>query len=515
MQTITSFLEQIDKHIIHTMNDHSLIGVGVGIVHSGETVYAKGFGLANTEQNRPVTPDTVFRIASITKTFTAIGLMQLWEQGKFDLDHPINDYLEWYRVQHTFSSAPAVQFRHMLTHTSGIGELSSWRDIFRPMLGLAVKPGEEVPPLWEYYPDGVTPEIYPQVKYAYSNQAYAILGQLVENISGIPFATYMREHIFEPLGMDFTGIDMTEQMWKNAAQGYSWHRGQVVEVPYLDITLRGAGAASSSVHDMCRYMLALLKSGDENQTSLLKPETLDLMMSPHYQIDERLPAMGLSFHLDKRYNYRIAYHNGGWHGFSSSMILVPELDVGIIVLANKTSGMVPALLAHNLAQEMTVGLSDDVPPTQEEILETPHLWSEICGFYGPEEGVNTNLRVWASLGGEVEVFIKDNHLMLRSLVGPLRKGVRLVPVDPSDPLMFEISPDKTIMWSSDFAVPTLKVVFKRDRQGKINRMAAGVDIFYKRPLSRSVQGRVLAGLGGFSLLGAIGLKHLLQKIRRR
>src|SRR3989337_3129245 len=148
-ETLDRVLAQADGLIIAAMNEHALAGLAVGIIHDGALVYAKGFGLADAKEQRPVTPDTVFRIGSISKTFTAIGLMQLWEQGKFQLDDQVNEYLRAFKVQHRDPQAPPVTFRHLLTHTAGIGE---WRHIsdlarFRTIFALGAKGGAAVPSL--------------------------------------------------------------------------------------------------------------------------------------------------------------------------------------------------------------------------------------------------------------------------------------------------------------------------------------------------------------------------------
>jgi len=134
-EVISGVLEEVDDLVISAMNVHTIPGVGVGIIRGGEPVYLRGFGLANLEDGKPVTPITIFRIGSISKIVTAVGLMQLWEQGKFGLDEPVNDYLKSYQVKELDRAAPPVTFRHMLTHTSGIGELRTYTDLLKPMVG--------------------------------------------------------------------------------------------------------------------------------------------------------------------------------------------------------------------------------------------------------------------------------------------------------------------------------------------------------------------------------------------
>jgi CubicO group peptidase (beta-lactamase class C family) len=135
-EAVERVLERADELIVEAMNERTTPGLGVGVVNGSQSVYVKGFGLADVERERLVTKQTVFRIGSITKTMTAIGLMQLWERDRFDLDDPVNEYLRGYEVKHHDPAAPPVTFRHMLTHTSGIGELRNVADLLRPVIGL-------------------------------------------------------------------------------------------------------------------------------------------------------------------------------------------------------------------------------------------------------------------------------------------------------------------------------------------------------------------------------------------
>lgn len=502
--TIDSVLTQADEIIVAAINEHALPGLAVGIVYGDELIYAKGFGLADTKEEKPVTPDTVFRIGSISKTFTAIGLMQLWEQGRFQLDDPVNDYLKAYRVQHADPNAPPVTFRHILTHTSGIGELRSFSDLlrFRSGFGLAVREGEPIPTLAEYYGGRLTPEVYPEVKWAYGNHAFATLGQLIEDISGEPFPEYMIEHVFEPLGMPHTDYRQSERVRDRLAQGYQFKRGKLTPVEYLEILLPGAGSMFSSVNDMGQYVAALLNGGANEHGAVLKPDTLQLMLEPHYQTDERLPAMGLAFWLENYDGHRIAGHGGGWYGFVSAMLLAPDDHLGVLVFTN-TTDQEPVTIAADLMRRLL-----DIPDPasrlpRPDILETPHLWPELCGFYGPAPGINTNVRIWIGFAGEVEVFVKGNHLAMRTLVGPLRKGIRLYPVDSSDPLAFQAVHEGQVQ----------SVVFKRNVIGRVDRLCAGFFTLYKRPLIESLRFKSMAGLGLLgSLIVAIGWRKLKTKI---
>ncbi|HSK85928.1 MAG TPA: serine hydrolase domain-containing protein, partial [Rubrobacter sp.] len=270
-ERLAEILERADEQVVGAMNEDAAPGMGVGIVRGAETIYAKGFGLADAERGRPVNPQTVFRIGigSISKTMTAVGLMQLWEQGLFGLDDPVNNQLKNYEVNRPDRAAPPVTIRHMLTHTAGIGEMRGLTDIFRPVIGLGAEPGKPVPTPAKYYPKGLRSVMPPGTKWAYSNHAYNTLGQLVEDISGEPFIEYMRRQVFEPLGMENTDYVLGDRVREALAQGYNFSRGRLRPADYLEIAVRGAGSVFSTVDDMCRYVAALLGGGTNQHGRVL------------------------------------------------------------------------------------------------------------------------------------------------------------------------------------------------------------------------------------------------------
>jgi len=498
-------LERADELIVEAMNERATPGAGVAVTSGSETVYVKGFGLADVERERPVTPKTVFRIGSISKTMTATGLMQLWERGRFGLDDPVNEYLRGYRVEHSEPAAPPVTFRQMLTHTAGIGELRKPTDLFRPVIGLGAKPDGPVPTTAEYYVKNLRPAVYPGTKWAYSNHAFNVLGQLVEDISGEPFDEYMRKNVFDPLGMGSTDYLRSERVRDELAQGYKFSRGRLKPVKYMEIVVRGAGSVFSSVEDMSRYTKALLGGGANEHGRVLQPETLELMMRPHYRLDERLPAIGLAFLLDEVDGHHIAGHDGGWPGFVSSMVLCPEEGLGIVAFVNASS---PA--AREVSQRLLRRMLDVPEPgsmlPRKGILESPHLWPELRGFYGPEGPININSRAYLVYAGELEIFVKDNHLAMRTLAGPFRKGLRLYPVDPTDPLAFE-----AVYENQQF-----RVAFERDAgSGRVEYLLLAFDRLRKRTRTGSLRFKAMAGLGAAGIVFATAAWQGFERFTRR
>ncbi len=494
--------EQVDKVVqeadgliqAHIKKLGPLAGLAVGMVHAGELVYTFNSGFADIKTRTPVTSDTVFRIMSISKTFTAVSLMQLWEQGEFQLDDPINQHLKGMRVEHPDLNAPPITIRHLLTHTSGIGELRKVdpRWLLKPenmvMEDLSVRDMQQTQSLLDYYQGKLTAEIYPGVKWCYCNHAFGVLGQLVADLSGQPFEQYAIERIFQPLGMTQSDWFLSDRVRNRLAIGYQFKANgfKTVEatIGYQHVVTAGASNIYSSVNDMVHYVAALMNGGSNDQGAILKPETLAQMIQPQFQLDPRLPGQGLAFFLREIGGHRTIGHGGGWPGFISQMLVAPDDGVALLVFTN-TSNSAPGLIASDLMRRL---LDIPDPATQlpnPDVPEHPALWAAICGNYGPTPGPNTNFRQWSGFGAEVTIFVDGNHLVMRSPDGTYKDGVQLHPVDVNDPLSFEIIVQGAVQ----------KVLFKRNAADTIDCLQMGTNNFFKRPAPDNLSAVLLIDQG--------------------
>ena len=196
-------------------------GLAVAVISDDELAWFHGHGLADVAAKAPITEDSVFRIASITKTFTAIAVMQLWEQGLVDLDAPANDYLRTFRLVPAKSNLSPATIRHLLTHTAGVGYWRRLSDLLQPGIGSGDRAGRSgAPPLADYYRRGLPVEIEPGTKWAYTNHGFAALGQIVEDVSSQPLDRYLRDRIFDPLGMVHTDLIRSDRVRPQLATGY-------------------------------------------------------------------------------------------------------------------------------------------------------------------------------------------------------------------------------------------------------------------------------------------------------
>jgi CubicO group peptidase (beta-lactamase class C family) len=510
--TVAKVLKTLDESIIEAMNKYTLSGLGVGVIHNGELVYAKGFGMADIEGEKEVRADTIFRIGSISKTFTTIGLLQLWEQGKFDLDDPVNDYLKTYKVLHKDPEAPPITFRHMMTHTAGIGET---RNIFYALKSLtgkfeiAAEPDEPIVPLGEFYDGLLMAEIYPGEKWAYANHAYATLGQLIEDISGQPFEEYLIEHVFEPLGMKHTDYLLSERVRDEFAQGYNFKKGKFEPVPYQRIIIGAAGSIFSSVNEMAKYAAAIMNGGENEHGRVLKAETLKMMMESQLDIDTRIFDMGLTFWLEHFGKHLVVEHGGGWSGFISAFRVAPKARVGVVAFTNCMS-LAPDVVSKDIMYKL-LGVpnpAENIPAP--DIMKDVHNWPALCGFYGPKPGFLTNVRFWMGFGGEIEVYVnKDNQLAVRSLVGQAAKGIPIHRSDPGDSLIYQ-----AVIKEGMAEGQVVTALFGKNKDGEVDRLTMQQNTFYKRPFQQSVKLKVfmLAGALATLVLVLLGRKKVKKGV---
>jgi CubicO group peptidase (beta-lactamase class C family) len=508
--TFENDLQTFDQAVIRFMNENLLPGLVMCVVKEGQPIYTRCFGLADIANNVPMTPDSVFRIASITKTFTAIGLMQLWEQGKFKLDDPVNDYLKDYQIVNKDPQSPPITFRHLLTHRAGIGEGRDLKDLLLMVTGkfpAEVADEEQVTSMGEHVHGLLLADAYPEQKWAYANFGFGTLGQLISDISGEPLDGYMRRNVFDPLGMRLTDYHMTSALKEKLAVPYRFKKGKFVPARILYFPDQGAGSINSTVEEMALYMAALMNGGSNQHGRVLKRKTVATMMSPQYREHPGLMAMGFSFFISEENGRRFVSHGGTLDGFESLMMVAPDDKLGVVIWTNKNTLALEGLGVETLCRLLGVEERSKQIPAK-NVLAPVHLWPELTGSYGPSRGFNSNARTWMILGGEVQVYAEKNQLMLRGLWGPLRKGIPLYPASKKDELLFE---------SVVFGLP-LRLAFQRNEEGFIDRLSMTILMFftlYRRPTVQSVRFRlkaIAAALLGINL--AVGAWLLRNKRRK-
>jgi CubicO group peptidase (beta-lactamase class C family) len=301
------------------------------VVHDGRIVFNKGYGSANLETKKAVDPArTLFRIGSISKTFTAIALMQLVEQGKLGLDADINTYLKAFKVTSPFGKP--ITLRHLLTHTAGFQESSAQIFFEQPeTLPTLEQSLKDLPKLAR--PPGVAP--------MYSNHGIAIAGYIVQIVSGEPYAQYIQAHILRPLGMTHTTAvqPLPANLAPDAASGYDAGdpKNPLVK-PFELVSISPAGAISASGSDMARYMQMLLNGGELGGRRIVKASSLEAMLAPQFRLAPGALGIGFVFWRELFGGQLTFAHGGDTQWFHSEMRLFPQQKLGIFVSVNSTGG---------------------------------------------------------------------------------------------------------------------------------------------------------------------------------
>lgn len=306
-------------------------GAAVLISRDGKIILNKGYGLADIERKVPVTPDTVFRLASLTKMFTGTAILVLAEQRKLDLQEPAAKF---------FPGNPAagrgVALWHLLTHTSGLADY-----LDRPDFMDWVRNEHTVPELIDSFKDRAA-SFPPGTKNVYSNSNYILLGALIEKLSGTGFGEFVKTSIFDPLGMKNTACNGSLNDAAKLATAYEpahtadnkpdWSRFLIAR-PYTMTALYAAGGCLSSVADLSRFNEALLRG------KILPKKSLEYSFKPAALHDGTLaPTSHGGWQLDKINGRRAAMRGGSMPGACTWFITMPDDDVAVILLSNRTPG---------------------------------------------------------------------------------------------------------------------------------------------------------------------------------
>lgn len=327
---------ELDATLNRFVTQNGLPGAAAGIVHGDELAWAAGAGLADTGAQVSSGPGTLYRIASITKTFTGAAVMQLRDAGRLDLDDPAVKYLPELRgAVSPFAAIEAVTIRRMLSHESGLAYDPPGTDWSVP-----VYQGD--PQLTLSRPGGIVLMLAPNVQHKYSDLAYQLLGEIVTRVSGIPYARYVRELILDPLGMSATGFEPLDgPLLRRRAAGYSRR-------PFSDeLDLEPAfppvwaeGGLWSCVQDLARWISFQLRAytGPAADSPVLAAASLREMHKPRYLADDDwTSAWGISWSADRHDEVSWIGHSGGLPGFTTSVCFDPRQQVGAIVLHNGPS----------------------------------------------------------------------------------------------------------------------------------------------------------------------------------
>jgi CubicO group peptidase (beta-lactamase class C family) len=337
---------EVDRTMENYRLDAHIPGMVWGIVQDGRLVHVKGAGVQDVDTKRPVNADTLFRIASMTKAFTALSILKLRDEGKLALDAPVETYVPELRGwKYPTDDSPKIRVRELLTHTAGFVTDDPWGDRQTPL------PESDFTSLLR---DGVPFTRPPAMAMEYSNLGYALLGRIVANVSGQAYKDFVQGLLFTPLGMAATGYDVTAAPQERRALGYRWEDNTWKLEPTMAHGAFGAmGGVQTSAADYAKwvsYLLSAWPPRDGADTGPVRRSSVrELAQGANFPSVRLRPgssgaeacreasayAMGFYAATDCELALTLS-HGGGYPGYGSHVLLLPDYGVGIFALANRT-----------------------------------------------------------------------------------------------------------------------------------------------------------------------------------
>jgi len=329
---VQKIIDDYRERIPELLERDDLPGLSIALIDRDGAVWAEGFGFTDNTKKHPVDSETIFSIQSMSKTFTATGIMIAAQEGLLDLDAPIETYIPNFKIQTRFNENPlkTITIKHLLSHKAGFtheAPVGNNYDASSPSLKTHVM---SIQDSWLRYPVGT--------RYSYSNLGIDLAGYILQVVSGKPFEEYMKEKLFGPLGMVNSSFDVkVVEKNKNRAVG---HSRSFEKVP-LAIPMIPAGSVYSGSKEMAKFVQFHLNKGIVNGKVLLKEDYLDKMYTIPYPVkgQETGYSLGISKNYQTLKEKKITFYNhgGGGFGFLSIMTWYPELGIGVVILTNSVN----------------------------------------------------------------------------------------------------------------------------------------------------------------------------------
>ncbi len=368
-----------------------LPGLSIGILHDQELVWTAGFGRAGLDPARPATPDTLYRIASITKLFTSTAILQLRDDGKLRLDDPLVQHLPWFRIERAHAEAPETTIRHLLTHTAGLPREAGFSYWTEGAFPTAQQIRERLAAQHAALPT--------ETEWKYSNLGLTLAGEVVAAVSGQAYPEYVADHILEPLGMLRTWVTTPPADHPELATGYSRRlpAGGRTAAPLTDGRgITPAANMTTCVSDLARFAMLQFRDGPAGGAQILRGSTLREMQRVHWLEPDWEAGWGLGFRIMRTRGKTYVGHGGSLRGYRTIVHLCPADRIGVIVLTNADDGN-PLPFAEKAFQWVAPAILKAVAPPAP--VSPPAGWERYAGRY-------------RSPWGDVQVLVVDGRLAM-------------------------------------------------------------------------------------------------------
>ena len=339
--SVALLTKKIDSLLFDKLETEYVPGISVVIVQNGKTIYKQGYGVANIETNDKINVDsTIFRIGSISKALTFITLTKLIDKGLVDYDDEVSKYIDG--IQNPYNLKDNVKIKHLLNHTGGFDQIGTGRQIYDFELSLNERKSKR-PTIIEFLQANNMRRIRPAGQHlTYDTYGATIAGAIIEKVTGLSYAEAMQKELFKPLGMNLSSVEVKNENLHKLAKGHGYIDGKYKTMPYEIYVTTPASSIDSTPADMGKLLEALTGNGSNENGKLFSPETTERVLAsgfrPHHEF--RGASHGL-FEIRRQgkipdaYNVRTIGHGGDMLGMSCSMEIIPELNLGFFVVANR------------------------------------------------------------------------------------------------------------------------------------------------------------------------------------
>ena len=380
--TIEGVTSRLTSVINHELAQKRLPSVYIALVEKDRVLWSHAFGYADPDRRIPASTGDVHRIASVSKLFTDIGVMQLVEQGVLDLDAPVSRYLPDFHPRNPYDKQ--ITLRQLMTHRAGL--------VREPPMGNYFDPTE--PSLEQTVASlNRTSLVYPpETRFKYSNASVAVVGYVFEKMRQQPFARSIDEAVFRPMGLNSSSFEPKPELLKRKPRAFMWtYDGRTFDAPTFQFGMGPAINMLSTVEDLATFMITLFNGGQANRGRVLKQETLEAMWQPQFAPQGQKTGVGLGFFVGKKGDYRHISHSGDVYGFATEFAALPDLKLGVIVIntmnaANAWSSAVADYALDLLLARAAHQPLPDYPLTHEV---EPELRKQLAGKYANDRYIVT------------------------------------------------------------------------------------------------------------------------------
>lgn len=384
-----AFKALLERAIQREMADKQLPAIAIIVVDDQKTLWEAGFGEARPKS--PVTPETIYRVGSVSKLFTDIALMQLVEQKRVDLDAPVSRYLPEFHPHNPFNQAE-VTLRQLMTHRAGLVREPSVGHYFDPTSPTISQTIASLNQSALIYPPGE--------KTKYSNAGVTVVGAVVEKLTGLPFAKSVTKSVLEPLGSTASSFTLTKPVAAHLAAGQMWtYYGRKFDAPTFALGTEPAGNMYATTGDLGQFLSMLFASGKGRNGQVLQPQTLEEMYRVQFDAPASKRGFGLGFSVQDVHGRRCVGHNGAVYGFATVLEALPAEKLGVAVVATQdcANGVAKKLADYALDLLLAARAGKPLPAYEIANPVADARAQELVGSYGSD-------------GAGIDLFKRDGKL---------------------------------------------------------------------------------------------------------